>query len=155
MKMAMTLADRIAVFMDGRIVQVGTPREIFMRPRSVDIAGFIGMPPMNLLAGAWEGHAVSVGGSTVAVAADTPEVRDVVLGVRPNDLRLADGGLRARVEGVEDLGDSVIVDLVIDERLVKLKTDRPPLLREGEAVYVAFAPEDAHLFDAESGTRLA
>jgi multiple sugar transport system ATP-binding protein len=152
---AMTLADRMAVFMDGRIVQVGTPREIFQRPLSIDVAAFIGTPPMNLLAGAWEGHAVSIGGSTVAVAADTPEVRDVVVGVRPNALRLADGGLRARVEGVEDLGDSAIVDLVIDERLVKLKTDRPPLLREGEAVYVAFAPEDAHLFDAETGARLA
>jgi ABC-type sugar transport system ATPase subunit len=65
---AMTLADRIAVFMDGRIVQVGTPREIFARPMSVDVAGFIGTPPMNLLAGEWEGHAVSVAGSTLPVA---------------------------------------------------------------------------------------
>jgi len=152
---AMTLADRIAVFMDGRIVQVGTPRQIFARPLSVDVAAFIGTPPMNLLAGAWEGHAVTVGGSTVAVAAETRTVRDVVVGIRPHDLRLADGGLRARVEGVEELGDSAIVDLVVDERLVKLKTDRPPVLREGEPVFVAFAPEDAHLFDAESGARIA
>jgi ABC-type sugar transport system ATPase subunit len=152
---AMTLADRIAVFMDGRIVQVGTPRAIFQRPLSIDVAAFIGTPPMNLLAGEWEGHAVSVGGSTVAVAAATPTSRDVVLGVRPHDLRLAEGGLRARVEGVEDLGDSAIVDLVVDERLVKLKTDRPPALREGEAVFVAFAPEDAHLFDSTTGARIA
>ena len=48
---AMTLADRIAVFMDGRIVQVGTPREVFARPQTVDVAGFIGTPPMNLLPG--------------------------------------------------------------------------------------------------------
>jgi multiple sugar transport system ATP-binding protein len=151
---AMTLADRIAVFMDGRIVQVGTPRAIFQRPLSIDVAAFIGTPPMNLLAGEWDGHAVSVGGSTVAVAAEAPTARDVVLGVRPNDLRLADGGLRARVEGVEDLGDSAIVDLVVDERLVKLKTDRPPGLREGESVFIAFAPEDAHLFDSETGARV-
>ena len=50
---AMTLADRIAVFMDGRIVQVGTPREIFARPRTMAVAGFIGTPPMNLLPGTW------------------------------------------------------------------------------------------------------
>jgi ABC-type sugar transport system ATPase subunit len=152
---AMTLADRIAVFMDDRIVQVGTPRAIFQRPLSIDVAAFIGTPPMNLLAGEWEGHAVSVGGSTVAVASSSPSSRDVVLGIRPHDLRLADGGLRARVEGVEDLGDSAIVDLVVDERLVKLKTDRAPVLREGEAVFVAFAPEDAHLFDSTSGARIA
>jgi ABC-type sugar transport system ATPase subunit len=151
---AMTLADRIAVFMDGRIVQVGSPRQIFAKPLSIDVASFIGSPPMNLLVGEWEGHAVTVGGSTVAVATESPLSRDVVIGVRPSDLRLADGGLRARVEGVEHLGDNVIVDLVVDERLVKLKTDRAPVLREGEAVFVAFAPEDAHLFDAESGARI-
>ena len=151
---AMTLADRIAVFMDGRIVQVGTPREIFTRPLSMDVAAFIGTPPMNLLAGEWEGHAVSVGGSTVAVGAETPSARDVVVGIRPHALRLADGGLRARVEGVEDLGDSAIVDLVVDERLVKVKTERAPVLREGEAVFIAFAPEDAHLFDPTSGARI-
>ena len=54
---AMTLADRIAVFMDGRIVQVGTPREVFARPQTVDVAGFIGTPPMNLLPARWEGDA--------------------------------------------------------------------------------------------------
>ena len=50
---AMTLADRIAVFMDGRIVQVGTPREIFATPQTVAVAGFIGTPPMNLLPATW------------------------------------------------------------------------------------------------------
>ncbi len=152
---AMTLADRIAVFMDGRIVQVGSPRQIFARPLSIDVASFIGSPPMNLLVGEWEGHAVTIGRSTVAVATESPQSRDVVVGVRPGDLRLADGGLSARVEGVEHLGDTIVVDLVVDERLVKLKTDRVPALREGEAVFVAFAPEDAHLFDAESGARIA
>ena len=53
---AMTLADRVAVFMDGRIVQVATPREIYDRPAQVAVAGFIGTPPMNLLPArlAWE-----------------------------------------------------------------------------------------------------
>ena len=45
----MTLADRIAVFMDGRIVQVGTPREVFAGPRRWHVAAFVGTPPMNLL----------------------------------------------------------------------------------------------------------
>ena len=58
---AMTLADRIAVFMEGRIVQVGTPREIFSRPQTMDVAGFIGTPPMNMLPGTWDGATVTVG----------------------------------------------------------------------------------------------
>ena len=152
---AMTLADRIAVFMDGRIVQVGTPREIFDRPATVDVAGFIGTPPMNLLPGEWEGHAVSVAGSTLAVAADAPSARPVVLGIRPAGLRIGEGGIAAVVERIEDLGDSTIVNLVVDGHPVKLKSDHDEGVREGETVFVAFAPEDAHLFDPASGARLA
>ena len=57
----MTLADRIAVFMEGRVVQVGTPREIFARPQTVDVAGFIGTPPMNLMPAVWDGDHVTIG----------------------------------------------------------------------------------------------
>ena len=128
---AMTLADRIAVFMDGRIVQIGTPRQIFARPANMAVAGFIGTPPMNLLAGEWEGRAVSVAGSTLAIGLPTPAPRQVVLGVRPADLRLADGGLAARVERVEDLGDSALVNLVVGAQPLKLKTDRAAGRRGG------------------------
>ncbi len=152
---AMTLADRIAVFMDGRIVQVGTPREIFDRPSTVEVAGFIGTPPMNLLPGEWDGHAVSAAGSTLAVAASTASPRAVTLGVRPADLRLGEGGIAATIERIEDLGDTTIVNLRVDGRLVKLKGSGAEPVQEGDAVFVAFAPEDAHLFDATSGARLA
>ncbi len=152
---AMTLADRIAVFMEGRIVQVGTPREIFDKPGTLAVAGFIGTPPMNLLAGEWEGHAVTVAGSTLAVGASTNTPRAVTLGVRPGDLRLAEGGLAATVDRIEDLGDSAIVNLLVEGRPIKLKTDRAPDMAEGEQVFVGFAPEDVHLFDDVSGARLA
>jgi ABC-type sugar transport system ATPase subunit len=52
---AMTLADRIAVFIEGRIVQVGTPRDVYAKPLTVAVAAFIGTPPMNLMAGEWRG----------------------------------------------------------------------------------------------------
>jgi ABC-type sugar transport system ATPase subunit len=152
---AMTLADRVAVFMDGRIVQVGTPREIFDRPSTVEVAGFIGTPPMNLLPGEWDGRAVTAAGSTLAVAGRTAEPRAVTLGVRPADLRLGEGGIGATIERIEDLGDTTIVNLRVDGRLVKLKGNGAEPVREGESVFIAFAPEDAHLFDAASGARLA
>jgi ABC-type sugar transport system ATPase subunit len=114
---AMTLADRIAVFMDGRIVQVGSPREVYARPQTVDVAGFIGTPPMNLVP-------------------------------------VADEGLPARVERIEDLGDSSIVSFVAGDRLLKQKSERLPPLREGEQVHVNFAPGTAHKFDQKTGGRL-
>jgi len=151
---AMTLADRIAVFMDGRIVQVGTPREVFARPHTVDVAAFIGTPPMNLMPGVWEGNAVTVDGHALPFMSVTPSARQVTLGVRPNDLRIADTGLPARIERVEDLGDSSIVSVTAGGRLLKLKSDRLPLVEEGGAVHVSFAPGAAHLFDRQTGTRL-
>jgi ABC-type sugar transport system ATPase subunit len=177
---AMTLADRIAVFIDGRIVQVGTPREVYARPRTMAVAGFIGTPPMNLLRGAWQGGAVTIGGIRLPVARDasardpsppeqtpSPSVasappaasaappRDVVVGIRPADLQIAPIGLPARVERVEDLGDSRIVSFVAaGDQLLKAKSDRLPDVKEGEHVYLGFAPEAAHLFDPAGGARL-
>jgi len=151
---AMTLADRIAVFMEGRIVQVGTPREVFARPTTREVAAFIGTPPMNLLAGRLDGANVIVDGAALPLLARADAPRDVVVGVRPGDLRVAPRGLPAVVERVEDLGDSSIVSFTAGERLLKLKSDRPPAVEEGQAVHLAFAPDAAHLFDPQTGARL-
>ena len=154
---AMTLADRIAVFMDGRIVQVGTPREIFATPRTLAVAGFIGTPSMNLLPATWSGARVELGGATLPVAQASSGPRPVTLGVRPGDLRVvaSDDGMAATVERIEDLGDSWILSLLdADERPLKLKSDRPLNVAEGAVVAVAFAPGAAHLFDATTGARL-
>lgn len=151
---AMTLADRIAVFMDGRIVQVGSPREVYARPQAVEVASFIGTPPMNLLPATWDGDAAIIGGHRLPLGDATPTPRPIVVGVRPNDLRVTDRGLPARVERIEDLGDSCVVSFVAGDHLLKQKSDRLPSLREGEDVHVGFAPGTAHKFDQATGLRL-
>ncbi len=157
---AMTLADRVAVFMDGRIVQVGTPQEIFARPQTVAVAGFIGTPPMNLLPGRWDGQALQLGGTRIdlrpkaSVPAAAPAPCDVTVGIRPGDLRLSGDGVPAQVELVEDLGDSHIVDLTVGDRPVKLRTFVRPAVGEGDTVRLAFDAPQVHLFDAGSGQRL-
>jgi multiple sugar transport system ATP-binding protein len=78
----------------------------------------------------------------------------VVLGVRPGDLRIAGEGIPARVDFVEDLGDSIVVNLESAGRRLKLKTDGATALAEGQAVRLAFAPAHAHLFDRQTGARL-
>jgi ABC-type sugar transport system ATPase subunit len=153
---AMTLADRVAVFMDGRIVQVGAPREIFARPRQASVAGFIGTPPMNLLAARWRGATVEVDGAGAldAPAPNPGAEREVLLGVRPADWRLAPRGLTAVVELVEELGDSRIVNLRVGPQAVKLKSDAAMELAEGAPAALACAPDAMHLFDRASGERL-
>ena len=77
-----------------------------------------------------------------------------MLGVRPSDLRIVPDGLKARVERIEDLGDSSIVTFMAGDRPLKLKSDRLQPVQEGEDVYLGFAPDTAHLFDPNSGDRL-
>ena len=149
----MTIADRLAVFMDGRIVQVGTPAEVFARPATIAVAGIIGSPPMNLLAGEAHGDRLTIAGVAMARSSATLQDGPVTIGVRPGAVRLAEQGLPARVYLIEDLGDSAIVDLQVGEAIVKMRTDGQPTLREGDAVHLAFEPSAVHVFDPASGLR--
>ncbi len=150
---AMTIADRVAVFMEGRIVQVGRPQDIFSRPATSVVAAFIGSPPMNLLPGEVRDGMLRVAGIDLpglrAPAGDGP----VSVGVRPAALRIAPDGLPARVYLVENLGDTTIVDLDLAGQVIKLRTDQPPNVREGDQVRVWFAPDALHLFDPDTGRR--
>jgi ABC-type sugar transport system ATPase subunit len=154
---AMTIADRMAVFMEGRIVQVGTPHEIFRKPATATVAAFIGTPPMNLLPAVLQDGHVRIGDSVISLGGGTQpnnELREVTLGIRPGDLRLGTTGIPARVEFVEDFGDSSIVNLEAAGQRVKLRAGELPPVREGEAVRLSFDPPAAHLFDRATGNRI-
>src|SRR6185437_3946822 len=126
---AMTIADRVAVFMEGRIVQIGRPQEIFARPASAIVAGFIGSPPMNLMPAEVHDDKLTVAGIDVPIDRPLGRAGPVTLGVRPAALRIAANGLPARVYLVENLGDTTIVDLDIGGLVIKLRTEQPPSVR--------------------------
>ena len=109
---AITLGERIAVLSDGVLQQVGRPQEVYDHPANVFVAGFIGSPPMNLLAGtALDGH-VTVG-EVELERAGAPD-GEVLVGVRPEGLRPVGAEHRGPVfevcvDVVEPLGDEVLV----------------------------------------------
>ena len=153
---AMTVADRMAVFMEGRIVQIGTPKEIFLAPANATVAAFIGTPAMNLLPAQLADGRVQVHGASLPVAGHGGERRAVTLGIRPGDLQLAGegDGIDARVEFIEDLGDNVIINFEVQGQRLKSRRDRAQGLAEGQQVRLSFEPAAAHLFDSASGERL-
>ena len=151
---AMTLADRLAVFMEGEVRQVGRPAEVFARPNSIEVAAFIGSPPMNLLPARFADGEVTLAGRRLKTGVQLEGPRDVVMGVRPSALRIAEGGIPARVELVEDLGDSAVLDLDLGGAAIRARVSDGPVPREGEMVGVAARPEDIHVFDAGTGQRL-
>jgi multiple sugar transport system ATP-binding protein len=151
---AMTLADRMALFMDGRIVQLGRPEAIFARPNSIEVAAFLGNPPMNLLPATVAGRRLELGAHAVELERDYGPARAVLLGLRPSALRLDGDGVPARVYLTEQLGESVIVDLHLGDNLVRARLPEKTRLAEGAEVRLGFDASEAHLFDAASGARL-
>jgi len=151
---AMTIADRLAVFMDGNVVQVGTPEEVFRKPASVDVATFLGSPPMNLLPARLEGRDVVIEGHRISLAVDHGSERDVLVGVQPSRIEVGGDGIRAQVDLLEQLGDSVIVDLTLGASRVRAKLPERTRLAEGASVRVRFDPADVHLFDPATRKRI-
>ncbi len=147
---AMTLADRMAVFLDGEILQVGTPDEVFNQPRTIAVAAFIGSPPMNLLPARLEGNRVTVDGHVTELPF-TPDHPggEVTLGIRPSHVRLVPDGLRARLYLSENLGESVLLNLYLGEHLVKVRVAEFAGAGEDEHVSIAFDADAVHLFDAD------
>jgi sn-glycerol 3-phosphate transport system ATP-binding protein len=157
---AMTLADRLVVLNGGRVEQVGTPEEVYRRPASRFVAGFVGSPPMNLF------DATVAGPDTATIGALTLTVpphglargASVTLGFRPEDAKpllsgVEEGALEVEIDVVEDLGglrllrgrlggSDVVVQVGAGERY-----GRGPLP-------LSIAADAVHLFEAQSGLRL-
>jgi ABC-type sugar transport system ATPase subunit len=152
---AMTLADRIAVFMDGKIVQVGTPRQVFGQPSCAAVAEFIGAPPMNLLTVQWRESQIQWAGFVHPIEPTTATARQIRMGIRPADLRLSQHGSPATVLSVEMLGEHAIVNLDSAGQRLKAKVDGEFDVREGDTVGLEFDPHRVHLFDDGTGDRIA
>jgi multiple sugar transport system ATP-binding protein len=157
---AMTMGDRVCVLKDGLLMQVGSPRELYDHPNNVFVAGFIGSPAMNLLELPTTDGGIQLGDlvwpleRAVLTKASS---KKVTVGVRPEDLDLAEHGLAVQVDVVEELGADAYIygrALGVDDLQVIARTDgrRPP--EKGSTVH--FAPKHAHvhLFDVSSGERL-
>ncbi len=152
---AMTLGDRIAVFNAGRIEQVGAPLELFERPRSQFVAGFLGTPRMNLLP--VRSSELPGGGSRLALGEGELEVPrcppgPLTLGVRAEHVSLVarGAGIPARIELVEHLGDMVIAHASLGagqpSLAIRLSPQQPRPLA-GEQVGLVIQAGHLHLFD--------
>jgi len=146
---AMTLADRIVVFRDGNIEQVGTPLELYRQPANAFVAGFIGSPAMNFLIADVSGGQVSLGDRTLCTSsAPNGPAR---LGLRPEHLELDENGpLEGKVSVFEHLGGESFVHLILaDEQTLVAKLDGAHEFVPGATCRLAIAAEQCHVFDAD------
>ncbi|HEY5711792.1 MAG TPA: ABC transporter ATP-binding protein [Allosphingosinicella sp.] len=157
---AMTLADRIAIIDQGRVVQFGPAEELYQHPCSMFVAGFIGSPRMNFFEGVVQtanpsGAALRLrGGQELGAAVNAAGAAPgapATLGVRPEHLRLAGQGIAASVTLIESLGSIRFAYLASDvsDDPVILQLSPNDRLKEGEPIFLAAEPADCHLFDGE------
>ena len=153
---AMTLADRVVVMSRAEIQQIGTPEVIYNQPANLFVAGFIGSPSMNLIAGAlrdgvFEAPGVSVPGF------GTQSRPDVVLGVRAEDMAVTapeQAQIRAEVFSFELTGDSTLVMVRIGEQVVTARAAKDYRARIGEPAGFAVSAHQCHIFDGQTQNRL-
>ncbi|HKI64741.1 MAG TPA: sn-glycerol-3-phosphate import ATP-binding protein UgpC [Burkholderiales bacterium] len=162
---AMTLAHRMLVMSIGKTEQIGAPLEVYSKPATTFVAGFIGSPPMNLIAGRLQADGTSLaadGDTRLKLPQAYPQLggRSVLLGVRPEHLEIcaeSEALLVPQVDFIELLGSDSLVyghvgkDKASPRVAARLHASVKP--QDGH-LPLRFAPEDLHFFDPDTGKRI-
>ncbi|TWI33301.1 ABC transporter ATP-binding protein [Paracoccus sulfuroxidans] len=153
---AMTMADKIVVMHDGRVEQIGAPLELYDRPANLFVAGFIGSPAMNMIAGRIEGGAfVSEGGQRLPLPPGAHAGSGkLIYGARPEAITLG-GDIPLTILVTEPTGAETHVVGQLGGTQVTCVFRERLTAGPGEIVNVAIDAAAVHLFDAESGVRLS
>jgi multiple sugar transport system ATP-binding protein len=152
---AMTMSDRVAVMVDGRLLQVAAPQRLYAEPADLRVAEFIGSPKINTLDGVVsETGQVVVLGETLPIAVAAAAGEKVTVGLRPEALDLGGTGHAARIHHLENLGVEMLVHLRLPDvaapLIVRVSPDRFPDLRIGDAINVCLASPRAMVFDRDN-----
>ena len=150
---AMSMADRISVMHEGKIVQAASPIEVYRNPAAEFVAGFIGNPPMNFL------KADSAGDGKWTVAGqqvDGPRTdKPLRFAIRPEDMHLAEQGLVATAKVVEPLGAHLLVTCEIDGNLFRAILDSDMKVSVGEKLTLSPQPDRVRWFDPDTTLAVA
>lgn len=163
---AMTMADHIILMKDGKIMQEGTPNELYDHPNCLFVAGFLGTPQINTFDCVvrqkekrliFEADSFTLPVPQALDAVVQPYVgKRMVLGVRPSDLTVTESGERAiggTVDGVEPLGDAYLVYVKVGEKVMVFKYAGADGGFSGK-IFLRPNEEKLHLFDPDSGKRI-
>lgn len=167
---AMTMGDQIAVMNQGKVLQVGSPLEVYNNPRNLFVAGFVGSPPMNFFKGHVERteQGLEFVGSTYRVPISEKQMpqltrslidKPLIMGIRPQDTevsteRVSNCPIQGKVYGVERLGERTIVIIKTEQRLIKAIAPSDFLIPLGDAVCVIPQLQKAYLFDKNTQENL-
>ena len=163
---AMTMGDRIGVVNQGRLIQVGTPYEIYNTPRNTFVASFVGSPAINLFDLQVDPAQASVSDAAMSFALDAegrarlsgvalPAGGKVRFGVRPEDVQLVDsGGMPGMLYGAEHHGAEIIAIIQAGPHMLRATIPADSRVAVNDAVRFSFTQSKLHVFDPDTGESL-
>ena len=154
---AMTLADRMIVMNEGNVEHIGTPLEVYTKPKTLFTAQFIGSPAMNILKGKSENNKVIFSNNT-SLKTNSDYKGSINIGLRPEDFKLDDSGpIKINVELVELIGSNSLIHGRLDKSDEVLVASVQGVIKEniiGKNIGLSFNESKIHLFDINSGQRI-
>ncbi len=153
---AMSMGDKVGILNEGKIVQVGTPYEIYNRPKNTFVASFVGSPSINFMPADISGNKLSAMSGKLKLSVSN-SVKDaaVLLGIRSEDVTVGPGeAVSARVHDVENHGVEKIVTLCVDDLYFKATAPSSLTLKIDGTTKFSFSQDKLHFFDRQTGARL-
>lgn len=157
---AMTMADRIAVLDNGVLQQIGEPMDLYDRPANTFVAGFIGSPGMNFVAGSIDrsGTFTSISGGVSFRVPDGLAAAEVIIGIRPEGIGLQEAsgtsGVKGVVQTVERMGNESIIYFKNSDQQFTARVSATVNLSGGDAASFFIHREKLHFFDSQTGDRV-
>jgi multiple sugar transport system ATP-binding protein len=147
------------VLYDGNLQQLAPPQEIYTRPANQFVAGFVGSPQMNLLTLNCDGNNAVLGDFRIPLPNVSSTPSQIVLGIRPEDVHIAEPEDRVTIQGriflVENLGMQNLISVRVKGSDLRIRALLPTnQVWEGEDVTLSLSSEAMHWFDVQTGDRL-
>jgi multiple sugar transport system ATP-binding protein len=147
---ALSMGDRIAVMKDGEIVQVDTPSILYDRPASVFVGSFIGSPPMNFMK-ATAKNGTAVGDGWQVPGPPGMDGKALLLGIRPENIRIGEGPFRGRVVVSEPLGSHTLLTVKVGEDSLKVVAPADDVFKPDQTLQLGPEPHKIRWMDETSG----
>ena len=144
---AMSMADKIVLMNEGHIVQQGKPKELFENPSHMFTAKFLGNPPMNIIETEHDGetHFINHNGGKIDFRQDNK--KDLVFGLRPEDIKVSDKGIKCNVNFLDYQGSETIINTTLGTHEINIKTDSKKTDDLSQEIYIKWNKKDIKVFE--------
>ncbi len=144
---AMSMADKIVLMNEGHIVQQAKPKELFENPSHMFTAKFLGNPPMNIIETEHDGesHFINHNGEKIDFRQDNK--KDLVFGLRPEDIKVSDKGIKCHVNFLDYQGSETIINTTLGIHEINIKTDSKKTDDLSQEIYIKWNKKDIKVFE--------